>query len=266
MNSVKQAESTNVISSAANTLRAFRFIADSSEPVNVTDIADHIGVSHPTAFRIARTLASQGYIDFDPSTRYYKVSMELISLVWNVIDRVEIRDLARPTIRQTVQQFGETITLAVPGDGCIIFVDRVEGTANVRFYCDIGRRLPLHAGAAAKAILAHLPEPVFEDYVSRPLERLTPVTTVDADALRAERDQIRQTGYSISIDEVDTGVSAVGVPILNQKGEVIAAAAIANLTVKWDEDAFNKRAATMLDMARQLNKVCAHLLPKAMAR
>jgi DNA-binding IclR family transcriptional regulator len=258
-------KSSNIISSAVNVLQALRFIADSRAPVNVTQISEHLDVSHPTAFRIARTLTHEGFLEFDSSARTYQISMDLVGLAWNVLERVEVRDIARPLIQEIVRTFGETITLAIPSDGSIVFVDRVEGSTNVRFFCDIGRRLPLHAGAAAKAILAHLPQRDFNEYVSQPLPKLTPKTITEVDGLRSQRQQIRERGYSISVDEVDVGVSAVGAPILNQSGDVIAAAAIANLTAKWDEDDVAARAVAMLELARKLNKKCAHLVPKRAA-
>lgn len=258
-------DSSNILSSAAKTLRALRFVTSARQPVNVTQIAEHLDVSHPTAFRIARTLLSESLIEFDQAARTYRASWDLVALAWNMIARAEVRDLARPAIQETVQRFGETITLAAPGGDSIVFVDRVEGTSNVRFYCDVGRRLPLHGGAAAKAILAHLPEAQFEAYISQPLASLTPATKVEPETLRQERRQIRRNGYSISVDEVDIGVSAVGVPILNQDGDVIGAAAIADLTAKWDEKDFEERAEAMLALAAKLNKKCAYLVPERFA-
>ena len=259
------AKPANIINSAVNVLQALRFIADVRLPVNVTEIAEHLDVSHPTAFRIARTLTHEGFIEFDASSRTYQVSMDLVGLAWNILERVEVRDIARPFIRETVRKFGETITLAIPGEQSVCFVDRVEGTTNVRFFCDIGRRLPLHAGAAAKATLAYLPQRDFDEYVSEPLQKMTANTITDPDKLHLERERIRYQGYSVSVDEVDIGVSAVGVPVLNHNGEVIAAAAIANLTARWGEENFATRAEAMLELAAKLNEACTHLLPKRAA-
>lgn len=256
--SPKNSSNTNVVGSALGVLKALRLIAETPMNLNTRGLALRLDVSYPTAFRITRTLLMEGLIDYDPVSRTYKPSVEFAGLACRALEGVEIREVARPYLQELVRHFNESITLAIPNNDSVVFVDRLDGTNHVRFFCDIGRRLPLHAGAAAKAVLAHQPEQAFEEYLKSPLESLTEATKVRPAQLRAERTRIRSVGYAVSRDEVDIGVSAVGVPVLNGSGEVVASVAIANLSVRWSEKDVEERALRMLELSRTLRAKCRH--------
>lgn len=219
-----------------------------------------------TAFRAAETLVACGFARPDPSGHGYVASLDVVELAGAIIDRTSIKSIARETLAEVARTFGETVTLAIREGDHVVFIDRIEGTSNVRFFCDIGRRLPLHAGAAARCILAHLPDDDFAAYTSRTdLEALTPRTRVDQGALERDRHDIHRHGFAVSVDEVDTGVSAIGVCILNQYDEVLAAAAIANLTARWKRADIRGRAAAMREAAVRIQHRCRPLRPTMVA-
>jgi DNA-binding IclR family transcriptional regulator len=131
----------------------------------------------------------------------------------------------------------------------IVFVDRLYGGSRFTFYCDVGKKLPLHVGAAAKAVLSYLPEEQFEAYLSS----FSPVKTsrftiVSRQELRKERDRIRTIGYSVSNQEVDEGVSAVGACILDSNGFPAAGVAVTSLSVRMTKSKIMKLG-TMLSRA-----------------
>lgn len=256
--STKPSSSTNVVGSALGVLKALRLIAEHPMNLSTRDLALRLEVSYPTAFRITRTLLVEDLIEYDNASRTYRPSLEFVGLAYSALEEVEIREMARPYLQELVRHFNESVTLAIPDTQSIVFVDRIDGTNHVRFFCDIGRRLPLQAGAAAKAVLAHLPEPAFEEYLRTSLESLTEATKVRPAQLRAEKSRIRSAGYAVSRDEVDMGVSAVGVPILNGSDEVVASVAIANLSVRWSEKDIEKRALRMLELSDTLRAKCRH--------
>jgi Bacterial transcriptional regulator/Substrate binding domain of ABC-type glycine betaine transport system len=54
------------------------------------------------------------------------------------------------------------------------------------------------------------------------LERRTPATITDPEALRAELDRIRQRGWACTVEELETGLNTVAAPVRGADGSVVA--------------------------------------------
>lgn len=257
MSDVTPAPNSNLVRSAVKVLEAFRFLCRMDRPVLVSEIAEELCTSVPTAYRAAETLVACGFAQHAPTGRGYVPSLEVVELAGSIVDHLGIKAIARGVLVSVARKFGETITLATRDADDVVFIDRIEGTRDLRFYCDIGRRLPLHAGAAPRCLLAHLSDAEFETYLSHAdLRTLTPRTRVTREQLEHDRREIRRHGYSVSMDEVDLGVSAVGVPIRSPEGRVLAVIAIANLTVRWSRRDIRARASAMREAAVRIQNQC----------
>ena len=97
---------------------------------------------------------------------------------------------------------GETVVLAVEdkGEARTIFV--VEGQSLLRAVIPIGTRLPLHATAVGKALLASKGSDELASLLGRyPLARFTDATITDPDELTGMLYEIRKTGISMENGE-----------------------------------------------------------------
>lgn len=250
----------NVLSSAKRVLDGLRLIALSPEPLSLATLATGLGISEVAAYRVARTLMAAGYVRPAAGGRNgYEATWQIVEMSSALLDRSELRTLASGPLSELAGRFGESVTLAVPDGDHVLFVDRINANRNVHFYCDTGRRLPLHVGAASRAILAGAPDAVFRAYLERDLEKYTDSTETDPERLGADRDEIRARGYAVSIEDVEVGISGVGVAILNNRRQVLGAAAIANVSAKWSEDDIRVRGEAMLAVREAIERECGQL-------
>ena len=65
-----------------------------------------------------------------------------------------------------------------------------------------------------------------------PLERFASATIVDRDALQGDLEAARERGYSTLVDELEDGLSAVGAPVRDRGGAVVAAITLAGATLR----------------------------------
>lgn len=235
----------NVVASALKVLEALRYLCESDGPVSLVDLRRHLGVSEPTAYRVLQTLIHTGHVRHAWNDRGYEPTLEVARLGGLVTSRDHVIASMRAQFGPLNRRFEEPVMVGVPDGDHILFVEKLAGPRDPNFYCDIGKRLPLHVGAAARSILAQTSEDYFERYLAHGLGKRTPATRNSAERLRQDRDFIRTHGYAWSVDEVDEGISAVGVPITNGLGQVLAAAAIANVSVRWQEHDVELRAKEM---------------------
>jgi IclR family acetate operon transcriptional repressor len=109
---------------------------------------------------------------------------------------------------------GEAVHLTMLEGRHVVLLDRVPGAGPIQVVLPIGHRVPAHAGASGKAILAALDEASLEVFLSEPLERLTAHTIVEPDEFRAELTTIRRQGWATNTGEWDGGVAAVAAAIV----------------------------------------------------
>lgn len=69
-------------------------------------------------------------------------------------------------------------------------------------------------------ILAFQPEAVVARAIAEPLPRFTDNTRVDPDWIHREYAAIREAGYAMCIGEIDEGLAALGVPVVQKGGAV----------------------------------------------
>jgi DNA-binding IclR family transcriptional regulator len=230
--------SKGVIRSAQTVLFVLKAFSNLPLEVSLSEVTEATGLPKMKSFRALTTLVSTDFLVQNATTRKYRLHHSILDLSSIVLNQQGQRDLVHDQLLALANEIGEDVTFAIPTPDYseIVFIDRLKGGARISFFCDVGKHLPLHVGAAGKAILAFLPEAKFEDYLSRfkPV-KVSPFTLVGKEDLRVQRQEILHRGYSISNQEVDEGVSAVGVCFLNTSGMPVAAAAIASLSMKMTE-------------------------------
>jgi DNA-binding IclR family transcriptional regulator len=89
----------------------------------------------------------------------------------------------------------------------------------------VGSRLPLHATAVGKVLLAAAPDDVAEQVLRAPT-RETRHTVVDPGRLRRELAEIRRRGFARTAEEMSLGTLSVAVPVRVERsaGTVVAGA------------------------------------------
>ncbi len=106
------------------------------------------------------------------------------------LDRLDLRELARPHLERSSRATGETATLSVPGEHEAVTVDFVRSPSSVQSVAQLGRPSVAHATAAGKVMLAF----GGVDCPPAPLRRYTARTIADPRALARELERVRAAG------------------------------------------------------------------------
>lgn len=220
MTATTQQQTIASIERAVDVLQVF---TDSEAPtLGVTEIAKRLDLSKAVVHRILTSLRTKDLIEVDPDTRRYSLGPAALVLGLAYLRNIDVRDRARATMRDLVDQIGETATLSIRRGDARVYVDQITPAREVIMTVQLGHPYPLHAGASSKAFLAHLSDMELDAYLSRRLQRLTDNTVTDPDALRAELTQIRDRGYSVSYGERQEGAGSVAAPVFDHDGRAVA--------------------------------------------
>src|SRR5690606_16447480 len=82
-------------------------------------------------------------------------------------------------------------------------------------------KLPLHATASGKVLLAWQQPEMLETLLNEPLQRFTPATVVDRGALLQELERVRRQGYAVVWGELEEDLVGVAAPVRDHTGRVI---------------------------------------------
>jgi len=192
----------------------------------------------PTAHRILAALTGRRYLARDERTRRFRLGPAALELGGRARAVLDLRQAALPVLRRLARETDETALLTVPNSerDRSVCLERVESAQPLRLSVEPGRRLPLHAGASQKALLAFLAEEEIERVAAGSLERLCGATITDADALRANLAEVRERGWAISFEETNVGVWGVAVPLLDEDGTAVAAVGLAGPSARLSPD------------------------------
>jgi IclR family KDG regulon transcriptional repressor len=202
------------------------FDSDRSE-LSVQEIAASLSLPLSTTYRYLDILVSKGFLTRDAVKRKILLGPASFRMGQVASSRMSLVDIAHPYMSSLSQLSGETVFLTVISGWEAMCLDKIEQSHGIRMSLPLGSGLPLHAGASAKVLLAYQDESFVENLaVSKGLPRITENTITDLAILKADLEQIRRQGYTISHSEVDHGATAIAAPILDVEGKVIAGLSI----------------------------------------
>ena len=226
---------TRQVASVARALAVLEALAEAEPELGTNDIARRTGINASTVSRLLATLVESGLVDHVQTSGRYRLGLRLVQLGNRVVERLDLRDLARAQLESLVDSTGETATLSVPGEGVAVTVDFVAGPSSVQGVAQIGRPSVAHATATGKVMLAFaeagLPEAPFHAYTAR--------TITGIRALRAELALVRERGWAESLEEREVDLNAIAAPIRDARGVLAAILGLQGPAFRFDPPAMS---------------------------
>ena len=216
----------SVVSRVLRILEAFE---SGPAALSLTQIAESAELPLPTAYRLVRELTEWGALQRDASGRY-QVGLRL----WEVAQHGgrQLRDAARPYLQDLFSLTQETSNLAVRKGREALYIDRVYSSKRVPRASRVGGRLPLHATAVGKVLLAYEERWMWDAYLAVPLEAPTVRTHVNPRRLVEELERIGEQGHATTFEEARSGVCSIAVPVLNRADTAVAALGLSVLSTQ----------------------------------
>jgi DNA-binding IclR family transcriptional regulator len=191
----------------------------------VTEVAEELEYAKSTVHRHLRTLEELGYLV--QRSDGYHVGLRFLDLGVCARNAYTGYDLINEKVEEIAEVTGERAQFFVEEHGEAVYLARAVGENAVRTDPGIGRRIPLYAASAGKAILAELSEDELSRYIERTsFEKETPQTITDPAKLREELVEIRERGFAFNRQETLRGTHAVGVAVTDPEGGAIGGMSI----------------------------------------
>ncbi len=223
------------MSTIGKALTLLDLIAGLQHEAGLSELSRISGLDKATTRRFLVQLEKFGFLEQDPETRKYRLGPAPLRLSQIREARLPLLQLGVPLLRRLAASTGETVHMSEFSAGRLSTIHAEESYRAHRITVKVGTVLPLHATSSGLAYLAFSPDLLIEDYLSKPLERFTPHTVVEIDALRALLTETRELGYSVNRQGLENGMISVAAPILSPGKPPVGSIAIAAPLVRVDD-------------------------------
>lgn len=212
-------------------------LARAEGPVMLSALSAELGLHISTVHRLLNTLARRGFVEQEPYQGRYRLGLKLFEIGNRALYSLDIRAIARPYLRQLVEEFNETANLAVLDGAEVVYIDQVESKNMIKMLARPGTRGPAYCTGAGKVLLAALaPSQLERVLTNTPLKRYTAATITDVEQLKQELERIREQGFALDRGELEEGVRCVAAPIKNHEQRVVAALSVSGPSSRITDD------------------------------
>jgi DNA-binding IclR family transcriptional regulator len=220
------------------------------EGVGLSEISKARSLNKTTAFNLLASLVTLRFLDQDQHSRQYRLGLRNLELGRIVQQQMHISHLARPVLADLCKKTNETVNLGLPHLLDLSVVDSFQGSRKLHATSYAGWRSLYHCTALGKAFMSRLDEPMRDTvYRLRGLPRQTAHTITDVDTLEAQLARFREQGYALDVQENETGVSGIGVSMVDGLGKVTAAISVCGPSNRLTEEVMGQIATDVMAAA-----------------
>jgi DNA-binding IclR family transcriptional regulator len=237
-----------------------QFTLDRPE-LSLTEISVGAGLSKSTAHRLLGTLEATEMVEFDKGTSLYRLGLKTFRLGSVVSKSMELAKQADPLLRNVTEDTDETSFLLVADGNEALCLRRFDGSHHVRvLFMEPGKRSAFNCGAGQRVLLAHLPEGRWDEVVANHTRRMTQYSLVSREELERDRREIRERGYSVSWEDVTLHACALGAPVRDATGAVVAAVSISGIVQRFSAERLPTLIRGIMEVGDELSRRLGYLL------
>lgn len=241
--------------SVSRLFQIIEFMARSSEWVSLRTMARELHINSASAFRALTSLKELGYVRQDTQDSRYQLTLKIAWVSAQVLENVQLRQVAHPFLQRLTSVTNETTHLAVLDGSEFVYIDKVDNTQAVRMRSRVGQRGLLHCTAAGKSMLAFLPDTELKPLVRRlKFQPVTPNTITDPRKFREHLVAVRRQGYAMDDEENEVGIRCIGAPIFDHAGRISGAVSVSGWTITMTRERVPQLAPELLETGLRISQ------------
>ena len=246
---------------AERCLSIIELLADGARAMPLGEIAERLALPKSGAHRLLATLVDIGWVEKNPETSFYRLTMRLAILGQQFYVATGIPDICQPLLDRLAKQCREFARLAVVDGHSLVWVAHAQGASGGLMYQPslTTNTVPLFATASGKAWLATLPtdqamQIVMKNGGLKDADQYGPNVVRSVEALLRELKATARRGYGLALSEAEFGVTAVAAAIrAGESGAALGTVSIAGPSARVTEKRAHELAPLVLRSAAELS-------------
>lgn len=253
--------------SVERVLKFLERLAVEEGPIQVSTMAEALQLPPSTVHRLIGKFVEQGLLRRTTGSRHYEIGLEAFRLGAALSRRLNMVELAMPSLQRIMQASGESCALGLyrESDFSMFFAAHVDSPEALRYHVELYKPEPVFWGASGRAILAYVSAPMsiaaLESHPVSPTGVLAPGPA----ELEEQLASIRRLGYSTSTrGERVRDACGIAVPLFSSPDRVIGCLALTIPRFRYREKNERKLALLMKSEGYKLSATLSGIgTPKA---
>ena len=243
----------NAVQSVEKAMHLLNCLALSGQPMTLQEISLSTGWAKSTIHGLLSAMREYGVVEQSRINGKYRLGIRLFELGSLVSGDWDVLLVSKPHLQELARRTGESAHLGMLDHADVLYLDHADDRRTLRIVTEAGTRLPPHATAIGKAMLAHLPEAEQRRALSGELSAYTPHTITVFSALQEEFARIRTQGFAIENGELRVGLRAVAAPIFNAYKQPAYAIGVTGMFRRITDETFVLAQQLVCDAARAIS-------------
>ena len=189
------------------------------------EIAKDLNMSPSTVLRFLNTFIEYGYVNQDPLTARYYLTLKLADLGDKNRRHYPFQQALRKYVKEIAVEFNESASLSIESNMQMVYIGTEDGPNHMlQTLSRIGRIAPMHATGVGKIHLTQYDDSQLAVYQEKMgLKKLTDNTFISMETLKEELNSIQKQGYALDNEECEMGIKCIAVPVRDYTGKIVAA-------------------------------------------
>jgi DNA-binding IclR family transcriptional regulator len=211
------------------------------EPRTIKNLQQETGLKLERIEKILEIFVDREWLSYHEESGRYMLGVKCFELGRAYFQHLDVRDLARPILRDMVDKLKENAYLTTRIGYEVLYIEKHEVEKEVGILPRFGRVLPMYASASGKIFLAYFDERELEDYFRKVKWIKYTDRTKSPEDVRKELEEIREKGYSVNMGEYEEDVVSIAAPVFDYAGKVSYTVSVVAPAYRVPEDVLTSR-------------------------
>lgn len=221
----------NPVQSVVRAMAVLETFDAENTQLTVADVAERTGLARGTAHRLLTTLEGLGYIH--GTNGVYQLTFRVLGIGGGYLASQALPSIAQQVCQRLSDRVDEHCSAGVLDGNSVLVVAASPVQRTIALQTRIGSRLPLATSATGRALFAERSKEV----LTARTEALE-LTSGERSILVNEGQAAAERGYSLAEETLEVGVCAIGAPIHNSSGHIVAGLAVASMSARYADRSF----------------------------
>ncbi len=237
----KREGSRKLVQAVDRSLRILECLAEHQKELGLVALANILALDPSTIYRLLQTLIRRGFVR-KIVKRKYGLGFHCFQLGGPAAFSRMIEQSSGPVLHELAAEFGESVNICIKVGHEGFMTMLVAPERYVWVSSGLGKRLPLHATAPGKVLLAYSSEKELDSFlISQPLETFTPKTINKPGLLIKSLETIRQDRFALEEEEFTPGTHCLSVPVEDGDKRIICALSVCGPSIRFDPEIMRQK-------------------------
>lgn len=205
-------------------LRLLQEFGRGNATLGAPELARRLQLPRATVFRMLNTLEAMGFLQRAKGSNDYRLGLSVLRLGFEFLSSMDLTELGQPVIARLCGEIRYPCNIVVRDGRSIVYVAKVTPPTPLTSSVRVGTRLPAHATALGRVLLADLSLPELRAlYPEEHLEAHTPKTPRTVLDLFNLVEADRERGHVFSEGFYESSICTIAAPVRDHSGRVVAA-------------------------------------------